>query len=124
DWGEGLKKSTDKSNAVAMPVAVLVNQKTSGAAEVVAGILRHTDVALLIGTNTAGRASIAKEFPLKSGQRLRVAVAPIKVADGRELPFTGLTADIQVEVNPEYERAWYEDAYQVPGKSGRLTTVG
>jgi carboxyl-terminal processing protease len=120
DWGEGLRKSTDKSNAVSVPVAVLVNQKTSGAAEVVAGILRSTDLALLIGTNTAGQASVAREFTLNSGQRLRLAVAPVKVADGKELPLTGLRADIQVDVNPEDERAWYEDAYKVLNKPGRL----
>jgi len=124
DWGEGLKKATDKANAVNVPVAVLLNQKTSGAAEVVAGILRQTDIALLIGTNTAGGASVAKEFPLKSGQRLRVAVAPIKVADGKVLPITGLKADIQVEVNPEFERVWYEDAYKTPGKSPRFASAG
>jgi hypothetical protein len=122
DWGEGMRKSTDKTNAVAVPVAVLINQETRGSAEIVAGILRHTDAALLIGTNTAGQANIAKEFTLKTGQRLRVAVAPVKVADGKELPFTGLKPDIQVEVNPTDERAWYEDAYKVLNKPTRLAS--
>jgi hypothetical protein len=117
DWGEGLRKSTDKTNAVTIPVAVIVNQKTRGPAEVVAGILRHTDVALLIGTNTAGQANIAKEFTLKGGQRLRVAVAPVKVAAGKELPFSGLPVDIQIEVNPDDERLWYEDAYKILNKA-------
>jgi len=120
DWGEGWKKSSGKTNAISLPVAVLVNRKTTGAAEALAGMLRHRDVGLLIGTNTAGEASMAKEFSLKTGQRLRVAVAPVKVGDGRELPFSGIKADIEVEVSPEDELAWYEDAYKKPPTPVRL----
>ena len=124
DWGEGWKKSSGKTNAISLPVAVLVNRKTTGAAEALAGMLRHREVGLLIGTNTAGEASMAREFSLKTGHRLRLAVAPVKVADGRELPFTGIKADIEVEVGPEDELAWYEDAYKALPKPGRFAVVG
>ena len=122
DWGEGWKKSTAKTNAITLPVAVLVNRNTSGAAEALAGILRHREIGLLIGTNTAGQASMAKEFPLKTGQRLRLAVAPLKVADGKELPFTGIKADIEVEVSSEDELAWYQDAYKNMQKPARVAS--
>jgi hypothetical protein len=124
DWGEGWKNSTTKSNAVTLALAILVNGKTSGAAEVLAGILRHRGVGLLLGTNTAGQASMAKEFTLKSGQRLRVAIAPVKLADNRELPFTGLKPDIIVEVAADDELAWYEDAFKPLTRAGRLTGAG
>ena len=120
DWGEGWKKSSGKTNAMSLPVAVLVNRKTTGAAEAMAGMLRHREVGLLIGTNTAGEASMAREFSLKTGQRLRLAVAPVRVADGRELPFSGIKADIVVDVSPEDELAWYEDAYKSLAKPARL----
>jgi hypothetical protein len=123
DWGEGWKKSTGKTNAISLPMALLVNRKTTGAAEALAGMLRHREVGLLIGTNTAGEASMAKEFSLKTGQRLRLAVAPVKVANGRELPFAGIKADIEVPVSPEDEAAWYEDAYKVLPKPARLATT-
>jgi hypothetical protein len=123
DWGEGWKKSTAKTNAISLPVAVLVNRKTSGAAEALAGILRHSGVGLLIGTNTAGQASMAKEFTLKTGQRLRLAVAPLKVADGKQLPFTGIKADIEVVVSPDDELAWYHDPYRPAPGMARLTAL-
>jgi hypothetical protein len=123
DWGEGWKKSKGRSDAITPPLTILVNRKTSGAAEVLAGILRFREVGLLIGTNTAGQASMAKEFTLKTGQRLRVAIAPVKVADGQELPFTGIQPDIEVEVSAEDELAWYEDAYRLPkGRPGNVAT--
>lgn len=123
DWGEGWKKSTGKTNAISMPVAVLVNRKTTGAAEALAGMLRHRDIGLLIGTNTAGEASMAREFSLKTGQRLRLAVAPVRVANGKELPFSGIQADIEVEVRPEDEVAWYEDAYKTLPKPARFASA-
>lgn len=123
DWGEGWKRSSAKTNAISLPMAVLVNRKTTGAAEALAGILRQRDVGLLIGTNTAGQASMAKVFQLKTGQRLRVAVAPLKVADGVELPLSGIKADIEVEVSPEDERAYYSDAYKVIAKPARALNL-
>lgn len=123
DWGEGWKKSSAKTNAITLPVAVLVNRKTSGAAEALAGMLRHREVGLLIGTNTAGQASMAKIFTLKTGQRLRVAVAPLKVADGRELPLAGIKPDIEVTVSPEDELAYYADAFKILVSNARSLTV-
>lgn len=123
DWGEGWKKSTGKTNVISLPVALLVNRKTTGAAEALAGMLRHREVGLLIGTNTAGEASMAREFSLKTGQRLRLAVAPVKVADGRELPFSGIKADIEVQVSAEDEAVWYEDAYKALPKPARIASA-
>jgi carboxyl-terminal processing protease len=119
DWGQGWKNSGRKANAITLPVAVLVNGRTIGGAEALAGILRHGEVALLIGTNTAGAASMAKEFALQTGQRLRVAVAPVKVIGDKELPATGLKPDIAVDVKPEDELTWYENAYKVLPRMAR-----
>jgi C-terminal processing protease CtpA/Prc len=123
DWGQGSAKATDKTNAFRQPVAVLVNQFTVGASEALAAILRQKDVGLLIGTNTAGQASITKDFPLKNGNVLRVAVAPIKVGDGEVVE--RLKPDIQVDVSSEDERAYFVDAYKSLSKSsgGSSTNV-
>jgi hypothetical protein len=123
DWGEGLRKSTAKADAIQVPVALLINRKTAGAAEALAGILRQNDIGLLLGATTEGRASIGKEFTLKTGQRVRLAVAPVKVAGGEPLSHTGLKPDIRVDVNLDDERAWYDDAYRVPPKPANLASA-
>ena len=110
DWGQGAAKSTDKTNAFRQPVAILVNRYTTGAAEALAAVLRQKDIGLLIGTNTPGQASITKDFPLKNGSLLRIAVASVKAADGQVVE--QLKPDIQVDVNPEDERAYFMDAYK------------
>jgi len=123
DWGQGLKKSTPKTNAVSIPVTLLVNQQTAGAAEAFAGILRQADVGVVIGTTTSGQASITKDFTLRTGQKLRIAAAPIKVGDGQPLPLTGLKPDIHVEVNAEDERTYFADPYKAISKTNRLASV-
>ena len=80
--------------------------------------MRHADIGLLIGTNTAGKATIGREFPLKSGQRLWVATSLVKMGNGSVFPPTGLPADIQVEVSETDEQAYFEDAYKVLPKPG------
>ena len=110
DWGKGVVKSTDKTNVFRQPVAILVNQYTSGAAEALAAVLRQHDIGLLIGTNSAGQASITKDFPLQNGGVLRIAIAPVKAGDGEVVE--RLKPDIRVDVNPDEERIYFVDAYK------------
>jgi hypothetical protein len=117
EWGGGVAKSQEKTNAFRAPVTVLVNRFTSGAAEALAAVLRDTDVALLIGTNTAGHASVTKDFKLSTGQTLRIATIPLKLASGAEV--LSLKPDIQVDVSPDDERAYFVDAYRVMPRPGQ-----
>ena len=98
DWGNGMVRSKDKSDAISLPVAVLVNRQTAGAAEALAAVLRETGAGLILGSRTAGQAMIAQEFPLKNGERLRIATAPIQLGDGSAMSEQGLKPDIAVEV--------------------------
>jgi hypothetical protein len=120
DWGKGMVKSTDKTNAFRLPVAVLVNQATAGAAEALAAALRQADIGLIIGTNTAGHASITKDFPLTNGQILRVAISPIKAGNGDVVE--RLKPDIRVDVNQDDERAYFVDAYKILPKASTAGT--
>ena len=110
NWGTGMVRSKDKTTPLASPVAVLMNQQTAGAAEALAGVLREAGAGLLFGSKTAGQAMITQEFPLKNGQRLRIASAPIELGDGSVLSSQGAKPDIVVEVAPQDEQAYYADA--------------
>lgn len=114
DWGQGTRRATPKTNAIPGPVVLLVNSDTSGAAEALAAVLRHHQVALLIGHHTAGDAYGLREFTLTTGHRVRLGVAPIKVGRGDPIPPGGLKPDIHVEVPRDQERLWYQDPYAEP----------
>ena len=117
NWGGGMVRSKEKSDAIGLPVAVLVNRQTAGAAEALAAVLRETGAGLILGGKTAGQAMVAQEFPLKNGDRLRIATAPIQLGDGSALSGQGLKPDIAVEVSPEEERAYYVDAFKMTDRT-------
>ena len=118
DWGQGMVQSQDQPEKIPLSIAVLVNEKTAGAAEALAAALRETGAGLILGTRTAGRAMIAREFPLKNGERLRIATSPIQLADGSKLSTEGLKPDIEVELSAGAERAYYADAFKEIPKPG------
>ena len=123
NWGTGMVRAKEKSDAISLPVAVLVNGETAGAPEALAAILREAGAGLVLGSRTAGQAMIAQEFPLKNGDRLRIATAPIELGNGSTLSAQGLKPDIAVEVTAEEERAYFADAYRLPARTD-LAAVG
>lgn len=123
DFGQGMKKSSLKSDAITLPLVMLVNGGTSGSAEAFAGALHEAGVGLLIGSKTAGMASIAREFPLKNGERLRIATTPIKLGNGDLFPIGGLKPDIQVDVAPDEEKSYFSDAYKPLNKTNQMVSL-
>jgi hypothetical protein len=112
DWQTGSAHASLKADAITIPVAILINSETAGAAEALAAVLRDSEVGLILGSQTAGQASIFKEFPLSEGGKLRVAVAPVKFGAGKTL-LQGVTPDIAIDTSLEDERAYLQDPFKV-----------
>jgi hypothetical protein len=110
DWGKGIVSSHAKSDALNVPVAVLVNRETAGAPEALAAVLRETGIGLILGSTTAGQALVCQDYALDNGQHLRIATGHVRIADGPEL--AAIKPDIAVEVNPAEERASYNDDFK------------
>ena len=123
ECGGVMARSTKKADAITVPLAALINSGTSEAAEGLAAVLRQTRTGLLLGSQSAGRASLFQEFPLTNGERLRIAVGQIKLGDGSV--FTGgIKPDIEVKTNPDDERAYWEQPYLLPGQAGKTDAAG
>jgi len=112
DWGSGMVRSKEKTDAIAAPVAVLVNRETARAAEALAAVLRETGTGLILGRATAGQAMMAEEYPLKNGERLRIATTPIHLGNGTVLSADGVKPDIAVQVSPLDERLYFADPFK------------
>jgi hypothetical protein len=124
DWGHGVVQSKANPDAISLPLAVLVNQETAGAAEALAAMLRDDDRAILIGSNTAGEATMSQDYTLKDGHVLRIATAAIKLGNGETLSAKGLQPDIHVAVKPEDERAYYADPFrELPSSMSLIASI-
>lgn len=113
DWGQGMRKATSKTPVLSVPVAALVNSQTAGAAEALAALIRDTGTGIVLGGVTAGRAMIYRDFPLKNGEKLRVATGRVQVGETTLLG-NGIRPDVLVEVPLAEERKFMENPYLEP----------
>lgn len=118
DWGKGMVRSTEKAETIDVPLAILVNQQTTSAAEALAAILRQAGVGLIVGSRTAGQALISQDYALTDGRQLRIATTPIQLGDGSSLASQGIKPDIVVEVSPASEKAYFADAFKEISSTG------
>lgn len=126
DWGGGMVEATPAGPLPAGPVTVLVNSRTSGAAEALAAVLRGEAVALILGGQTAGEAFGYQDHALSTGGSLRIASGVVRLADGSELPSAGLEPDVRVNVPLEQERKLMDDVEvaQTTAAQGQVVSNG
>ncbi len=112
DWRTGSAHATLKADAITIPLAILVNAETTGAAEALAAVLRDNSAGLVIGSQTPGAAYVYKEFPLSNGSQLRVAVADVAFGDGKTLP-QGVAPDIEINTSAADEKAYMQNPFAI-----------
>ncbi len=84
------------------PIAVLINEHSASAAEIIAGALQDSGNASLIGTPSFGKATVQHLQYLSDGGGLRYTIAKYLTPAGHDLHQNGLQPDIIVEMPPEY----------------------
>jgi len=89
------KKITD------LPVAVLVNRGTAGAAELVAAAILDNGRGDVVGDKTFGEGSVQKLIEVPDGSALILSVAKYYTPKGKIIQDTGITPNIPVASNDE-----------------------
>jgi carboxyl-terminal processing protease len=82
------------------PMAILVNEGSASASEIVAGALQDHHRAILIGARTFGKASVQSIFPLDESNALRLTTAHYHTPSDRPIHEKGIPPDITVPVTP------------------------
>ena len=79
-----------------MPVIVLINEYSASAAEIVAGALRDSGNALLIGENSYGKGSVQTIFRLSNGSGGRLTTAKYYTPAGADITKNGIAPEIKI----------------------------
>ena len=92
--GERVFRADRGAEANALPLAVLVNNGTASAAELVAGAIQDRDRGILIGQSTFGKGTVQQIFRLSDDSSLHVTSAEWFTPARNEIAGTGLEPDI------------------------------
>lgn len=82
-----------------LPLAVLVDNNSASASEILAGALQDNGRATIIGGQTFGKALVQSVHRLSDGSGLAVTIAHYYTPNGTDISHKGITPDIQVDMN-------------------------
>lgn len=80
-----------------LEMAILINQGSASASEILAGALSEHGIATLVGTQSFGKGSVQELVPITNETSLKITVAHWKTPEGTILSDEGLVPDIEVE---------------------------
>ena len=116
-----------------IPMAVLINQGSASASEIVSGALQDNHRAIVVGQRSFGKASVQQVLPLSGGAGLRLTIAKYYTPSGRLIQRNyrdktkedegGIFPDVEVYFPPEDEAKvflQYSDIVYIPGQQPKL----
>ncbi|MFT3870043.1 MAG: S41 family peptidase [Nibricoccus sp.] len=97
---EDYKAESDEA-PIDVPVAVLINAGSASAAEIVAGALKDTGKAVIVGERSFGKGSVQSIFKLKNGEGMRLTTAKYFTPSGVTIHEKGVLPNVEVVMTPE-----------------------
>jgi carboxyl-terminal processing protease len=80
-----------------LSMAILIDQGSASASEILAGALQQQGVAKLVGTRSFGKGSVQKLVDLGGGAELKITIARWLTPNGTSISDGGLTPDIKAD---------------------------
>lgn len=106
DFGDDRENKNYKSKGYdiftdQLKMAILVNEGSASASEILAGALQEYNKAILVGEQTFGKGSVQELLPVTDDTSLKITVAHWFTPLGNSISDGGLTPDIKVELTEE-----------------------
>ncbi|MBE6888983.1 MAG: PDZ domain-containing protein [Ruminococcaceae bacterium] len=109
EYADGSRKvivETGAETSITAKTAILVDEGTASAAELFAGALKDEYGAIIVGTQTVGKAVMQNTYEFSDGTALTISTAKIYLSKSGSWDGTGIkpdyTAERNVDILPEY----------------------
>ncbi|MGN0686534.1 MAG: S41 family peptidase [Oscillospiraceae bacterium] len=102
EYADGSRKAiveTEAGTVVDLPTAVLVDSGTASAAELFAGALRDEYGAVIVGTQTMGKALLQNTYEFSDGSALTISTARVYLSKSGTWEGTGIKPNYIAELN-------------------------
>lgn len=112
-----LTKEVGGETATDAPLVVIINEKTSSAAEVLAGGLRDNDRCILLGETTQGKGTVQSVSGFSFGGGIRYTSAYYKTPKGYDIEGVGVSPDTPVALGDSDEDQQKISAMEIAASS-------
>lgn len=83
--------------------AILINEGSASASEILAGAIKEQNGATIIGETSFGKGTVQEVVPLSDNSRLKLTIAHWLLPSGKSINENGITPDKKVEMSKEEE---------------------
>jgi carboxyl-terminal processing protease len=94
-------RGTGRGLLKGMPTAVLINEGSASAAEILAGSLQDYGLAVIVGVKTFGKGSVQDFVEYDDGSALKITVSEWITPNGRSIDEHGIEPDVEVQMTEE-----------------------
>lgn len=94
--GEEKIFTANNPNPSRIPVVLLINKRTTSAAEILAGAFQDRNRGVVIGETSYGKGSVQEFMTLRDGSKLELTVALYLTPGGRTIEGVGIVPDLRV----------------------------
>ncbi len=115
--GRREEKRSD-ANELDMPMAVLINEYSASASEILSAAIKDYGKGTLVGKTTYGKGLVQSIIPLEGGAGLKFTISKYYTPAGVCIQGIGVTPDIEVENDEKYRYYSVEDIPE--GEDGQL----
>ncbi len=103
--GNRKEYTCDGKSELNLPLAVLVNEYSASASEILAGAIQDYNKGTLVGTTTYGKGIVQQIQRLDDGTALKLTISAYYTPQGRNIHGVGIEPDIEVQYDYEANEA-------------------
>lgn len=118
--GSSRSVSRPDRSPLSLPVAILINEGSASASEIVAGALQDHGRAVLVGRTSFGKGSVQSVLPVANGAVLKLTTAWYYTPSRRRIHGAGIVPDIEVGMSPADLFAVFEAQEESEGTDERI----